>query len=189
MKGTGLGGITNESIRQGIGTRAFAAAGFAIHGTNSENLLTTAAVPHCINGVFQTAFAIDSEVDVSALTRVSAKDGSTGVAAINYAARASGDDDQTLVFIIACKGNTAYVIEPEVDVAAAQDNANYELVCPAGYCPIGLVKLVRASTDTAIFQFGSNTAANGDLDATGRTATFFDLAGVCPPTVADIVEN
>lgn len=190
----GLGNITNRSIRDTLGDRAMNAGLLAIHGTNTENVLTTAAVKHTINGVFQTDFAIDPEIDISALAVISAKDGSVLSAAtaasatVTHAARASGDDDETLTYILACKGNTAYVIEPTIDVAAAQDDADYSLTCPPGYAAFGLIKLVRASTDTAAFQLGNNTAATGDLDATGRTATFFDVSAV-PPTVASIVEN
>jgi hypothetical protein len=80
----------------------------------------------------------------------------------------------------------AYIIEPTVPVAAAQDDANYDLSCPSGYAPFGLIKVVQAPTASvgvALFQLGVS-------DLTGianRTSTFFDIS-VCPPTVADIVE-
>jgi len=185
-----LSGVTNVDIRDCLGTCALNAGLLAVHGSNAENALTTVAVEHIINGVFQTAFAIDSEIDISALTVISGKDGTTGAAGSSktYPARATGDADQTLVLILACKGDVAYVVEQTVDVAAAQDDADYILSCPSGYAPFGLIKLVRGPTDTATFQWGSNTAATGDLDATGRTATYFDICQ-CPPTVASIVET
>jgi hypothetical protein len=178
-----LGGITNADIRDTTGSRCFTAGALAIHGSNTENVLTTAAVVHCVNGVFQTDLAIDSEIDISALTVLSAKDGSTISAGTKvHPARSATLGAETLYYVLACKGDVVYVIEPYIDVAAAQDDASYELTCPAGYAPFGIIKLVRAATDTAMFQLGNGTAANGDLDATGRTATFFDVS--CLPATA-----
>lgn len=187
-----LGGITNKSIRDSIGNRSFTAGLLAIDGTNVENVETTAAVVHIVNGVFQTDFAIDSEIDLSGLAVLNAKNadvlsaaGATS-ATKAHAALAAGDDTQTLVYILACKGDVAYIIEPDIPVAAAQDTANYDLSCPAGYAPFGLIKVVQAPTSAvgvAAFQLGVD-----DLTGiTNRTSTFFDIS-VVPPTVADIVE-
>ena len=181
-----LSNITSQPVRNALADRCFTAGGLAIDGTNAQNVETTAAVVHCANGVFQTDFAIAAEIDLSGLTVLSAKDGSTISSGLKtWPARASGDASQTLVYLLACKGDTAYVIEQSLDVAAAQDDADYELMSPPGYAVFGAIKIVRAATDTAAFQLGSDTAANGDLDATGRTTTFFDLS-VCPPTVATL---
>lgn len=180
---SGLGNVTNASVRDSIGDRCFNAGHIAIDGTNTENVETTVAIEHCVNGVFQTDFAIASEINVSALTVISGDDGSTLDATSIHAAKASGDDDETIVLLLACKGNIAYVIEQYIDVAAAQDDANYELTCPSGFAVFAAIKLVRTAADTAAFQFGNDTGATGDLDETGRTATFFDIS-VLPPTVA-----
>lgn len=187
-----LGGITNKSIRNTIGDRAFTPGLLAIDGVNVENVETTAAVVHTINGVFQTDYAADTETDLSALAVLSAKNGEVLSAAgassatVAHPALAAGDDTQTLVYILACKGNVAYIIEPNIDVAASQDRANYDLSCPEGYAPFGLIKVVQAPTPSvgvAAFQLGVN-----DLTSiTGRTTTFFDICAV-PATVADIVE-
>jgi hypothetical protein len=180
-----LGNVTNATIRDCLGTRSLTAGGLAIDGTNAQNVETTAAVVHMINGVFQTDLAITAEIDLSAEPVLSGKDGTTVAATKIWPALAAGDADQTLVYILACKGDNIYVIEQAVDVAAAQDDADYELSCPSGYAPFGAIKIVRDETDTSTFQLGSDTAAVGDLDATGRTTTFFDIS-VCPPTVASI---
>ena len=187
-----LAGVTNRSIRDGFGDRAFTAGQLAIDGTNVENVETTVAVTHTINGVFQTAFAVDSEIDLSALAVINAKNGDVlsaagaASAAFSHPALAAGDDTQTLVYLLACKGNVAYIIEPTVDVAAAQDNADYSLSCPAGYAAFGLIKIVQAPTASvgvAAFKLGVD-----DLTGiTGRTSTFFDVSAV-PATIADIVE-
>lgn len=186
---TDLGNVTNRTIRDCLGTCSLNAGLLAVHGSSAENALTTVAVEHIINGVFQTAFAIDSEIDISALVVLSGKDGTAGAAgsSTTFAARATGDADQTLVLILACKGNVAYMVETSVDVAAAQDDADYTLSCPTGYAPFGLIKLVRTAADTSTFKWGT-AGAVGDLDVTGRTATYFDICQ-CPPTVASIVET
>jgi hypothetical protein len=184
-----LGGVTNRSIRDCLGTRCFTSGALAIDGTNTENVETTVAVVHCVEGVFQTDLATDAEIDLSAKSVLNAKDGAVGAAGSGktFAARAAGDADETLIFVLACLGDQVFIVEPDVDVAAAQDDANYELNCPAGYAPFGVIKLVRTDADTATFQLGNNTSAQGDLDQTGRTATFFNIS-VLPPTVADLVE-
>ena len=187
-----LAGITNRSVRDSIGNRSFTAGLLAIDGVNVENVETTAAVVHIVNGVFQTDLAIDAEIDLSALAVLSAKNGDVlsvaGAASATeaHAALAAGDDTQTLVYILACKGDVVYIIEPDLPVAAAQDKANYNLSCPAGYAPFGLIKVVQAPTSAvgvALFQLGVS-----DLTGiTNRTSTFFDIS-VCPATIADIVE-
>lgn len=184
--------ITNRSIRDTIMNRSYTAGQLAIHGAQVENVLTTAAVTHTVNGVWQTEFAIDSEIDLSGLAVVDAKTGSelsaaaAASAAFAHPALAAGDDTQTLIYILACKGNVAYIIEATLDVVAAQDNALYELSCPPGYAPFGLIKIVQAPTASvgvAAFKLGVD-----DLTSiTNRTSTFFDIS-VVPPTVADIVE-
>lgn len=187
-----LSGITNKSIRDSIGDRSFNAAGLVVDETNVENPKITSAVEHTVNGVFQTNYAVAAQVDISTLAVISGKDGSELSAAGNasatkaHAALAAGGDTQTLVYVLACKGNVAYVVEPDVPVAASQDDANYDLSCPSGYAPFGLIKIVQsptAGTGVAAFQFGVD-----DLTGiTNRTSTFFDIS-VCPPTVADIIE-
>jgi hypothetical protein len=183
-----LGNVTNQAIRDCLGTRVQTRCGLAIHGTNKENVLTTAAAAHLVGGVFKSPFATASEINISALAVLNAKSGELAAAGTGkvYAARQAGDDDQTLVFVLACNGTTAYVVEPDVNVAAAQDDANYELSCPSGYAPFGVVKLVRDEADVVPFQFGNDTAADGDLNTAGRTATFFSV-GVLPASVADLV--
>lgn len=179
-----LGNITNRSIRDTIGNRSFAKAGLAIDATNTENVETTAAVPHCVNGVFQTELAIAAEIDLSATAVISGKTGESLTGVVAIPALAAGDDPVTKVYILACKGDTVYIVEPSVDVAAAQDDADYPLTCPPGYAPFGAIKVVCSPTDVAgvvTFVLGT-TALTG---VTGQTVTFFDLS-VCPATVADL---
>ncbi len=193
-----LGNVTNKSIRDTIGNCSLSKAGLAVDGVNVENVETTAAVNHTVNGVFQTPFPVTAEINLSALAVINGKDGTVVSAAAagsltksHPAIAAAGTnriEAQTIVYILACKGVVAYIIEPDVDVAAAQDDANYDLSCPEGYAPFGLIKIVQtptASTGVAAFKLGSGTI--GDLTGiTGRVTSFFDIS-VVPPSVAEIV--
>jgi hypothetical protein len=188
-----LGGVTNRSIRDSIGSRSFTSCALAIDDANVENVQTTVAVVHCVNGVFQTDLATIAEMDLSGLAVLSAKDGSVLSAAGATSATkahpaiatgAAGGETQTIVYILACKGNVVYIIEETVDVAAAQDDALHRLSCPAGYAPFAAIKVVQVPTlavGVAAFQLGTD-----DLTGiTGRTASFYNLS-VCPATVADM---
>ena len=171
-----LGGITNQSIRNTVGDRSFTAAGLAIHGTTKQDVLTASAVVHCAGGVFQSNFTAKTQLDLSTLTVLNRKGETTSL--VTAPAIASGGESVTKVYILACKGNTAYIIEPEEDTAA-QDNHTEELHCPAGYAPFGAIKIVRAA-GAAAFTLGTTA-----LDATGVTSTFTDLS-VCPASVSDL---
>ena len=102
-----------------------------------------------------------------------------------HPALAAGDDPQTIVYIFACRGNVPYIIENSVDVAAAQDDASYELTCPKNYAPFGAVKIVQtptAAAGVAAFQLGVD-----DLTGiTNRASTIYNLSH-CPASVADMV--
>lgn len=179
-----LGGITNKTIRDTVGSRSFGKAGLAIHGSNVENILTAAAVPHCINGVFQTELAIDAELDLSAAVVIDARDGSVLAAVETMPEIAAGADAVTKVYILACKGDVSYIVEPTLDVAAAGDDADYPLSCPSGFAPYGAIKVVQSTTSAA----GSVLFTLGTTDMSGvtnQTVTFFDLS-VCPATVAQL---
>lgn len=178
-----LAGITNQAVRSAMGTRSLTAANLAIHGSNSENCLTTAAVVHTIDGKFQTNFAIASEIDLSALSVVDAN-GNSLDSVVTMPAIAAGGDSRTKVYILACIGTTAYIVEPEVDVAAAQTNSEESLKCPDGYAPFGTIKVVQSPTDAA----GSALFTLGTTDMTGitnQTVTFGSISLV-PPTVSDV---
>ena len=185
-----LGGVTNRSIRDSIGSVSLNSGALAIDDANVENLQTTVAVAHVVNGVFQTDLATIAEMDLSALAVISGKNGEVLSAAgatsatKKHPALSAGDDAQTIVYILACKGNVVYIVEESVDVAAAQDDAQHRLTCPAGYAPFGAVKIVQVPTisvGVAAFQLGVD-----DLTGiTGRTTSLYNLS-VCPATVADM---
>lgn len=180
-----LGGITNQTIRDSIGTFSNGQGILAVDGVNVENLQTTGAVEHSVNGVQMTDLATIAEWDLSAAVVLDAKDGSVLSATHAYPALAAGADPQTIVYIFACRGNVPYIIESKVDVAAAQDDASYELTCPQGYAPFGAVKVVQTPTSAAgvaAFQLGVD-----DLTGiTNRVSTIYNLSH-CPGSVADMV--
>ena len=180
-----LAGITNADIRDSIGTRSDAEGILAVDGTNVENLQTTGAVRHFVNGVQMTDLATIAEWDLSAAVVLSAKDGSVLSQTKAHPALAAGDDTQTIIYLYACRGDVPYIIEETVDVAAAQDDATHRLTCPSGYAVFGASKLVQvptASVGVAAFQLGVD-----DLTGiTGRTHTLYQLQRV-PPTVALMV--
>lgn len=183
-----LGGITNATIRDSVGTFSNGQGILAVDGTNVENLQTTGAVEHSVNGVQMTDLATIAEWDLSAAVILDAKTAAVLTATKIHPAIATADaggESQTIVYIFACRGDVPYIIESTLDVAAAQDDATYELTCPAGYAPFGAVKIVQvptASVGVALFQLGVS-----DLTGiTGRTSTVYNLSH-CPPTVALMV--
>lgn len=177
-----LGGITNADIRHSIGNRCFNAGGLVIDETNTENCKIQAAIEHTVNGVFQTDYAIAAEIDLSALAVLSAKDGTIGAAgsAIDMPALAAGADSVTKVWLLACKGNEAWIVEPEIANAASGEYGDYSLSCPPGYAVFGAIKVVQAA-GAAAFVLGT-TALTG---VANQTVSFFDIA-TCPATVADL---
>ncbi len=180
-----LSGITNLSIRDSVGSFSNGQGILAVDGTNVENLQTTGAVEHSVNGVQMTDLATIAEWNLSAAVVLDAKTGSVISATKAHPALLAGDDEQTIVYIFACRGNVPYIIESSVDVVAAQDDASYELTCPHNYAPFGAVKIVQAPTSSvgvAAFQLGVD-----DLTSiTGRTSTIYNLSH-CPASVADMV--
>lgn len=179
-----LGGVTNANVREGLGDRCFTSGAIAIDA-NPQDLQTTVAIVHCINGVFQTDVATAAAIDISGLTVISAKDGSTLSAAYIHPAKAAGDDNETIALVLAVKGDEFFVVEQFIDVAAAQDDADYTLNCPNGYAACAVVTLVRTAADVVPFQFGGASTL-GSLVGTGRTAAYFNVS-VLPGTIAELV--
>lgn len=183
-----LSGITNATIRDTIGTFSNGQGILAVDGANVENLQTTGAVEHSVNGVQMTDLATIAEWDLSAAVVLNAKTGAVLSATKAHPAIATADnggESQTIVYIFACRGDVPYIIESTLDVAAAQDDAQYLLTCPKNYAPFGAVKIVQvptASVGVAAFQLGID-----DLTGiTGRTTTVYNLSH-CPASVSDMV--
>lgn len=183
-----LGGITNLTLRDSVGSFSNGQGILAIDGTNVENVQTTGAVEHSINGVQMTDLATIAEWDLSAAVVLGAKYGEVLDATKAHPAIATADaggEAQTIVYIVACRGNVPYIIEETLDVAAAQDDSIHRLSCPKNYAPFGAIKIVQvptASVGVAAFQLGVD-----DLTGiTGRTTTFYNLSH-CPANLTDMV--
>jgi len=183
-----LGGVTNRSIRDSIGNRSMTAALLVI-GSTTTRVTTTVAVTHVINGVFQTPLATFANLDLSATTVIGGRNGATltGTVAMPALSALTTGEPASVVktYILACRGDAVYIVEPEIDTAG-DDEASYPLTCPEGYAPFGLIKIEQnptTATGVALFRLGV-TALTG---ITGQTVTFFDITA-CPSTVADISE-
>lgn len=183
-----LAGITNADIRDSIGTYSDAEGILAIDGTNVENLQTTGAVRHFVNGVEMTDLATIAEWDLSGAVVLSAKTGEVLAGTYAHPAIAAvedGGETQTLTYVMACRGDVPYIIEPTLNVAAADDPQDYSLICPKGYAPFGIVKVVQTpiiGTGVAAFQLGVD-----DLTGiTGRVMTIYQVSHV-GANVADLV--
>jgi hypothetical protein len=170
-----LAAVTNASIRHGMGNRCFSKVGMAVHAGNVD-VLTAAVAVHCTKGIFRTNYPITAQVDLSALAVLNSK-GETS-ALVVAPAIAAGGATVTKVYILACNGTTAYIIEPEENTAGVTNNLE-QLECPDGYAPFGAIKLVRVA-GAAAFTLGTTA-----LNATGVTATYSDLS-ICPALVADL---
>ena len=183
-----LAGVTNKTLRDCIGTYSNGGGVLAIDGSNVENIQTTGAVVHYVNGVRMTDLATIAEWDLSAAVVIGARDGEVLGATFAHPAIATADDgglSQTIVYVFACRGDVPYIIEETLDVAAAQDDEIYRLTCPNNFAPFGAITIIQVPTagvGVAAFQLGVD-----DLNSiTGRTTAFFNLSH-CPESVAEMV--
>lgn len=169
-----LSSIPHDSVRHTVGNRSFTAAGLAIHGSNTENVLTANAVTCCIDGVFNT-LAAQTEIDINGLTFYN-ENGETNTKGVTpytgvVAVPAASECKFVLAVnasdtIVVCQGNRAVT----ADVTAGTAVSAWPKV-PAGFAPFGGVKVVNGSS--ADFTLGAT-----DLDATGITDTYYDLSVV-----------
>ena len=139
--------------------------GLAIHGTNTENVLTANAADQIINGVFN-ALAADTEIDISALSFYDG-DGNL-LSAVTALA-----DGYEAKYVLANNASDTQICCIGWPMLTSQgDDADWPNV-PTGYAPFGGIKVVNASG--ADFTIGTTA-----LDASGITDTYYDL-GFVPP--------
>jgi len=134
---------------EGIMDMGLSKAGLAIHGVNSENVLTANDFEYGIAGVAYS-YAAQAEIDISALTFTP-----TELATANQR-----------IFLL-------YVTSAGVlDILEGDDHATAAVVppTPAGRVALGYIKVVNASG--AGFTLGTT-----GLDAAGITDTYVDLIG------------
>lgn len=142
-----LNHLRHENLRNNIGNFCAASAGLAIHGTNTENVLTANAVSVSINGVLRV-HAADAEIDLSAefrLVKTSAPEAvevwALAAAAAGYATLADGYANRYLIVVDASGG---YGIIEGVAVAGTT-LPDYPDTPPDSWCPIGCINIVNAS--------------------------------------------
>jgi len=160
-----LNAIGSETLRRAIGNQCLAAAGFAIHGGNAENVLTANAVTLTIDGVFN-AFAAQTEIDLSAIT-VHDRDG-----VVDDTKRTLADGYEQKFVLAANAADTIVVVAGDPLPTAQGDEPDWPSL-PDGYAPFGGLKVVNASS--ADFVLGTT-----DLSASGITDTYYDIMTIPP---------
>ena len=146
-------------LRSLLGTRSHGKAGLAIHGSNYENVQTTAGIDFSIDGVVYS-FGLQSEIDLSALTAIDPDTGDT----TTISAQA---DDTTRIYLLALtSGGAVRIIQ---GVAVDYGDTCYCPQCPVTLAPFGAIKVTNQST--ANFTLGTTL-----LSASGITDTYYDLS-------------
>lgn len=146
MKIISLGWVLDAVQRFLFGTRAFTSGGLAI-GTTKSKIKTASIINYCIDGIMYVKAITD---DLFVFT-------DTTVQAIST----------TKYYLLALDATGA---------AGVFTGTSTELpACPAGYCPVGYVKIVTSGAGTFI-------PGTTLLDAAQVTATYVDLS--CVPSGA-----
>ena len=155
-----LNAIPHELTRRTLGNVCLASVGLAIHGTNTENVLTANAVA-LVNGGLFNAFAAQTEIDISGKSFFDA-------AGDSITAPTSVPDGYTCKFVLAANSADAIVVICGKPILTSQgDDADWPIL-PDGYAPFGGIKVGNASG--AAFVIGTT-----DLDAAGITDTYYNL--------------
>jgi len=149
---------TNTVIRNTTANRCFGKAGLAIHGGNSENVQTVAAVDYCIAGVMYQ-YAITAEIDLSACDFI------TETAAADTVSAQAKNTDRAYLLVL----NSAGTVKVIQGTAVATAGTCTVPGCPDGYAPLGVIKV--ANGNSATFTLGTT-----GLDAAGVTDTYYDVS-------------
>jgi len=157
--------LKHQGERSLLGNMCHDSAKMAIHGTNTENVLTAGAVSFSIAGKMYSKAAA-TEIDLSDLSLLD-EDGDSATAS----ALAAGYTRVTLLALNS--SGTVYLIEG-TDVA--NGGSAYCPECPDGYAPYCAVKVVNGTA--ADFTLGTTT-----LDTTGITDTYVNLQVVPAATI------
>lgn len=134
---------------EGIFDMGLSKAGLAIHGVNTENVLTANAFDFSIAGVAYQ-LAAQAEIDISGLS---------------FTPTELATAKQRIYLIHVASGGTIDILEGEDHASDAQIPAT-----PAGKVALGYIKVVNASGSG--FTIGTTA-----LDTAGITDTYVDLAG------------
>jgi len=134
---------------EGIMDMGLSKAGLAIHGANSENVLTANAFEYSIAGVAYS-YAAQAEIDISALT---------------FTPTALATANQRIYLLYVTSAGVLDILEGDDHASAAVVPAT-----PAGRVALGYIKVVNATGSP--FTLGTT-----GLDTANITDTYVDLVG------------
>lgn len=155
-----LSDIEHAALKTLLGTRSHSKGGLAKHGSNHENVLTTAAVDYSIDGVMYQ-LAITAEMDLSALTVL---DQDTGATLTAVTAQATGYDRAYLLALTS--GGSVRIIQ---GTAVAHGATVPCPACPPTLAPFGVIKVANATGSN--FTLGTTALNTGSL-----TVTYSDVS-------------
>lgn len=160
-----LNDLDFAALRQLVGDRSYSKGILAVHGTNAENVKTTAAVDFSVGGVMYTK-AATAEFDLSALGVLNEQ----GEVLAAVTAQAAGKTCNYL--LVLNSAGTCGIIQSE----AVTNGATCKCPgTPPTYAPFAAVKVVNGTASA--FTFGTTS-----LGTSGLTVTYVDLA-VAPATL------
>lgn len=167
-----LSKLTARDLLNAIGTRCMTKITLAINAAGAATVKSTGAINYTIGGVFYTVAALAAK----AMTITHRADGSAVTTADPAYVQPA---ETTVVYVLAVNsaGTVAVVqgsyagqsITYKVDKSKVLTGTGGLPALPAGYCPIGAVKVKTAAATTF-------TPATTALDAAGLTVTFTDLS-------------
>lgn len=167
-----LSKLSARDLISAIGTRCMTKITLAINAASAATVKTTGAINYTIGGIFYTAAALSNK----AITVTHRADGSAVTA--NDAAYVQ-PAETTVVYVLALNAaGTLAVVQGSYAGQSITFSADKSRVItgtgaipalPAGYCPIGAIKVKTAAATTF-------TPATTALDAAGLTVTFSDLS-------------
>ncbi len=152
-----LQGIGHVNTRHLMGNKALSSGTLAIHGTNAENVKTSATITFTIKGIFYSKSAA-AEIDLSTLSGLP----TTALA-----------DGKTQIFGLELNssGTVSVVYGEQVDtadIAAGDAEVNWPVASDDDHTIFGAIKVVNASGSD--FTLGATA-----LSATGVTDTYYNL--------------
>lgn len=167
-----LSKLTASDLLDAIGTRCATKITLAINAASAATVKSTGAIIYTIGGVFYTAAALANK----AITVTHRADGSAVTAKDAAYVQPAGT---TAVYVLALNAaGTLAVVQGSYAGQSITFSADKSKVItgtgaapslPAGYCPIGAIKVKTAAGTTF-------TPATTALDAAGLTVTFTDLS-------------
>ena len=158
--GVKLDALNHENLRNLLGNFCASRVAVAIHGTNTENILTTVAAVFAIDGIFYT-LAAQTEIDLSAITV------SSGVGTVA--------DGYTKIFLIQLNSAGTITVNAGDAVLTADITAGTK---DAAFPEPEDDKVAIAAVKVANATGSAFTLGTTDLDTVGITDTYYNLCRV-----------